>query len=159
MSGGRETLHLERPRLGVVESDDVGERGAVDYSNLAALFGELGDERARQVLLGGQQAESFLGSRRHARGIRSDEQRPDRGRLAGKLRDVQGQMMPFEAPGPGRGSRRVAEHAGEVQAGIAARRHGRARGGLDAPQDVLVLDDAARFEQAFGTEGRGQQRA
>ena len=155
--GGCQPFDGERSHLRIIARDDVRERRVRDCCRLAMCRREQRDEFAPEILFRRQQPESGLRATEHARGIRADEHRRHDGRLTGKLGHIDRKMMALETPAPGRGRARRAEHAGVIETRIAPRRVD-AGFGLHPAQNVFVLHDAARREQALGAQGGGEQR-
>jgi hypothetical protein len=146
---GGETRKLELLNSRIVAGDDVRERRIANHRSRATRIRQQLDELTAQVFLRREQAKAGIGAGEHFGGIRADEQRRDDRRLPRHLGDIDGQMMAFEAPGPRRTCRRLAEHRGVIQPGIATRGI-HARFGLHATQNVFVLHDAARRQQSLG---------
>lgn len=152
--GGGEARGRERLDAGFVSGDDLLERGVGENRDLALPFVEGVDELQAEIFFGGEDALAFAGAGADFGGVGADEGRGEEDVLAVDDREVEREVVAFEAPAPGFVGGGFAEESDEVVGGIAAT-------GvvlLELLEEELELHDGLGFGHAGVAEAGPEER-
>src|SRR6185437_13699232 len=147
-AGGRQVQF----QLAIVLGEDIPRRYGIDHRDRPLGRRQAPEQRPRQVLFGGQDAQAGFRAVAHLRRVRPEEERCRRHQLATDYCEVDADVVPAGPPAPGGGPARFAENAERVALGIAMPVVDYPGQPLRLAEDRLEGDDLLRLLSAPGAQ-------